>query len=89
MGASMWGGNLEQMGALDSQFQAQAQTVTDLQSRINATLGNTAWTGPAADRFRNEWHSQFVPALNKLNQALVENASIVRNRRAAIQTATS
>ncbi|MCU1462713.1 MAG: hypothetical protein JWO37_2788 [Acidimicrobiales bacterium] len=88
MGADMWGGNLDQMQTLDSTFTSQAQAVADLTSRIASTLHGTAWTGPAADRFRLDWSGQFQPALQKLGQALTDNATIVRNRRAAIETAT-
>jgi uncharacterized protein YukE len=84
----MWGGNLDQMQTLDSTFTSQAQAVVDLTSRISSTLQGTAWTGPAADRFRSDWNGQFQPALQKLEQALTDNAAIVRNRRAAIETAT-
>jgi uncharacterized protein YukE len=88
MGAAMWGGNLEQMQSLDSTFTSQAQAVADLTARITSTLQGTAWTGPAADRFRQDWSGQFQPALQKLQSALTDNAAIVRNRRAAIETAT-
>ena len=88
MGADMWGGNLDQMQALDSTFTGQAQAVGDLTARISSTLHGTAWTGPAADRFRQDWSGEFQPALVKLQEALTDNATIVRNRRAAIETAT-
>jgi uncharacterized protein YukE len=88
MGADMWGGNLDQMQTLDSTFTGQAQAVVDLTSRITSTLQGTSWTGPAAERFRQDWSGQFQPALQKLQQALTDNAAIVRNRRAAIETAT-
>lgn len=88
MGADMWGGNLDQMQSLDSTFTGQAQAVAELTSRITSTLNGTAWTGPAADRFRQDWSGQFQPALHKLQSALTDNAAIVRNRRAAIETAT-
>jgi uncharacterized protein YukE len=87
--ATMVGGSLEQMQVLEQRFTADAQAVGDLQRRVTATLGNTTWTGPAADRFRQEWNGTFVGALHRLQEALTENAALVRNRRQAIQTATS
>ena len=87
--SNMVGASLEQMQSLDRQFTADAQAVGELQRRISGALGNTAWTGPAADRFRNEWNGTFVSALTRLQEALTENATVVRNRREAIQTATA
>ena len=86
---TMVGGNLEQLQVLEHQFSADAQEVGDLQRRITATLGNTTWTGPAADRFRQEWNGSFVGALTRLQEALADNAAVVRSRTQAIQQATS
>ena len=86
---SMRGGNLQQMGDLSQRFNADADLVTDLESRITSVLGGTEWTGPAADRFRSDWDGQFRPALQKLTMALRENATIVQRRQEAIDTATT
>ncbi len=86
--SDMYGGNLAQMEQLMGSFTAQSQTVEQLQSAVTSTLGSTAWTGPAADRFRNEWETTFMGALNQLKAALVENATIVGKRREAIAVAT-
>lgn len=87
--ASIVGGSLEQMQALEHQFVSDAQGIAEIQRRISAAVTNTTWTGPAADRFRGEWNGTFVSALTRLQEALHENAAVVRNRRQAIQTATS
>ena len=84
----MLGGDLAQLDALRSTFGNQVQAVDALRGAVDGALGSTQWTGPAADRFRNEWASTFVPALRRLQEALSENASIVQNRRDAIQAAT-
>ena len=86
--SGMMGGDLAQLDALRKTFTDQVQTVDVLRSAVDGALGSTQWTGPAADRFRNEWASSFVPALRRLQEALTENASVVANRRDAIQTAT-
>ncbi|MDP9402056.1 MAG: hypothetical protein M3P85_01700 [Actinomycetota bacterium] len=88
MSMQMVGGSLEQMQVLEQQFTTDAQTVGELQQRITSRVSNTTWTGPAAERFRSEWNATFVGALTRLQEALNENAAIVRNRRQAIQTAT-
>ena len=86
--SGMMGGDLAQLDALRKIFTDQVQAVDVLRGAVDGTLGSTQWTGPAADRFRNEWASTFVPALRRLQDALTENASVVQNRREAIQTAT-
>ena len=87
--SNMVGGSLEQMQGLEQQLTTDAQTVGELQRRISSAVANTTWTGPAAERFRSEWNGTFVSALSRLQEALNENAMVVRNRRQAIQTATS
>ena len=84
----MMGGDLAQLDSLRRTFTDQSQAVDVLRGAVDGALGSTQWTGPAADRFRNEWASTFVPALRRLQEALNENASVVQNRREAIQTAT-
>ena len=84
----MMGGDLAQLDALRKTFGDQVQAVEVLRGAIDGALGSTQWTGPAADRFRNEWGSTFVPALRRLQDALTENGTIVANRRDAIQAAT-
>ena len=86
--SGMMGGDLGQLDVLRKTFTDQTQAVDALRGAVDGALGSTQWTGPAADRFRNEWSSSFVPALRRLQEALTENASIVQNRREAIQTAT-
>lgn len=72
------GGDLEHLQNLEQTFTRDAQAVTELQHRITSTLGSTVWQGAASDRFRQEWNGTFVPALNRLTEALTENASYVR-----------
>ena len=84
----MMGGDLAQLDALRKTFVDQTQAVDALRAAVDGALGSTQWTGPAADRFRSEWSSSFVPALRRLQEALTENAGVVQNRREAIQVAT-
>lgn len=86
---SMLGANPEQMRQLASTFRTEAGHVAELRTRMGASLGTTAWTGPAADRFREEWEGAFATALLRLEQALHENATTVDARLQAITTATS
>ena len=86
--SGMMGADLAQLDSLGKTFIDQGQAVEALRLAIDGALGSTQWTGPAADRFRNEWAATFVPALRRLQDALGENATVVQRRREAIQTAT-
>jgi hypothetical protein len=86
--SGMMGGDLAQLDVLRKTFVNQVEAVNALRSAVDGALGSTQWTGPAADRFRNEWASSFVPALQRLQAALTENSTVVSNRREAILAAT-
>lgn len=88
MSNGMMGGDLAQLDVLRKTFIDQTQAVEALRGAVDGALGSTQWTGPAADRFRNEWATSFTPALRRLQEALTDNATVVSNRREAIQTAT-
>src|SRR3954453_17483251 len=87
--ATMVGGDLEQLQVLEHQFRADAEVVAELRARISNVLGATAWTGPAAEQFRQEWNGTFAGALAQLAAALGENAAVVASRRQAIFAATA
>jgi uncharacterized protein YukE len=83
----MQGADIMQMQQLEQRLQQESVAVKDLMNRINQSLTNTQWTGPAADRFKQEWSENFVKALNTLSEALGQNASAVRNRWQAFEAA--
>ncbi|MGH8999434.1 MAG: WXG100 family type VII secretion target [Acidimicrobiia bacterium] len=83
----MQGADIMQMQDLERRLQSESGAVTELQTRINSALANTQWTGPAADRFRQEWESNFSKALRTLSEALGQNAAAVRNRWQAFEAA--
>ena len=85
---TMVGGNLEQLSALEAKLRAESEAVGELTKRITAALANTMWSGPASDRFRADWQSNFCRALAGLQQSLNDNAVAVASRREAIQAAT-
>lgn len=87
--AMVVGGDLEQLTVLEQRFRNDAQSVTELRARITSVLSSTAWTGPAAERFRGEWNGTFSTALNNLAGALQENAGVIASRRQAIAAATA
>jgi uncharacterized protein YukE len=87
--ATMVGGDLEQLTVLEQRFRSDSQEVAELRARITSVLSSTSWSGPAAERFRQEWNSTFSSALNNLATALQENAGVVAGRRQAIAAATA
>ena len=87
--ATMVGGDLEQLVVLEQQFRNDSQAVAELRARITSVLASTAWTGPAAERFRQEWNGSFSTSLANLSGALQDNAGLVASRRQAIASATA
>jgi hypothetical protein len=80
------GGNPEQLAALRASFDRHGQTLDELAASIRSQLDATAWHGPAADRLRAEWGSEFEPSLRRLRAALAEaGAEGARRREALLQ----
>lgn len=83
----MTGADIAQMEQLERTLSQESQAVKELQQRIHNTLMSTNWTGPAADRFKQEWSENFSKALNTLSDALGQNAAAVKNRTEAFRAA--
>ena len=69
MSMTMYGANPEQLNALGRSLQHQIEAIDSVTSAVSAALGGTTWTGPARDRFEQEWNTTFRTALNRLNEA--------------------
>ena len=78
------GGQIEELAALKQRFDKEGSTVHELTSAIDGQLNNTWWVGPASDRFRQAWQSEYKPALAKLQNALVVAGNEVAKRRQAL-----
>jgi len=59
----------QQLTELGHTLQRQIDVINGLTSTVSSALMNTTWTGPAHDRFEQEWNTTFRTALNRLNQA--------------------
>ena len=81
------GGELEQLTGLKSTFANQSGNVSELTANIRAQLGNTHWEGPAAERFRSSWGSEFEPVLRNLRSSLEECGVEVARRADAAEAA--
>ena len=84
IGAEM--GQLQQLGQT---FTRESQQVGQLTAAIGGQVTNTWWKGPAADRFRSAWESEFAPTLRRLEAALLEASGEVSRRHDALQQAGS
>jgi len=87
--ATFVGGNLEQLATLTAAFSREGDEVERLNRSIDASLGQTQWTGLVADEFRRRWHEEFQPMLVNLHDALLEASRVVAVRRDAIDQATN
>jgi WXG100 family type VII secretion target len=82
IGAEM--GQLQQLG---QSFTRESQTVAQLVSTIGGQVQNTWWKGPAADRFRASWESEFAPTLRRLEAALQQASQEIHRRHDALTQA--
>jgi WXG100 family type VII secretion target len=82
------GGQLDEMAQLSRTFTGNGGQAQQIKVTIDRALAGTAWTGPAADRFRASWQ-QFSPSLDRLHEALTEAGHEVEQRRRALEQATS
>ena len=69
---SQMGGDLEQLATLRASLLQQSQVIEQLTATVRGQLGGTTWHGPAAERFRGAWASEFEPSLRRLQAALQE-----------------
>lgn len=84
---SRMGGDLEQLAQLRTALLQQSQAIEQLTATVRQQLANTTWHGPAAERFRGAWTSDFEPSLRRLQAALQEAGVEVGRRRDALQQA--
>jgi len=86
---SQMGADLEQLAALRGAFVQQSEVIERLAGTIRNQLGDTTWHGPAAERFRGAWTSDYEPSLRRLQSALHEAGIEVGRRREALLQAGS
>ena len=83
---SQMGANLEDLAALRTAFANHAAALESVATQMRNQLHGTSWQGPASDRFREAWASDFEPTLRRLQTALHEaGAEVARRRDALIQ----
>ncbi len=84
IGAEM--GQLQQLGQT---FSREGQNVAQLTAAISSQVNTTWWKGPAADRFRSAWESEFAPMMRRLEAALQQASQEVGRRHDALSQAGS
>ena len=84
---SHMGGDLEQLARLRTSLLQQAQVIEQLTATVRQQLADTTWHGPAAERFRGAWGSDFEPTLRRLQAELQEAGVEVGRRRDALHQA--
>jgi uncharacterized protein YukE len=89
MSAQMLGGEIDTMQALKGKLDEQSNSVATLTATLDSQVHGTVWQGPAADRFREVWDSQFKATLNQLRQALADASGEVASRAEALRVATA
>lgn len=83
------GGEINQLASLKSNFDRQSGHVQEVLSTIRGELASVYWKGPAADRFRTSWQSDYEPMLRRMEQSLLDAAAEVERRRQALIQAGS
>lgn len=81
---AVWGLDVEQVRTLSSKLNQEASTIQQVLSTLTSQLGNTQWSGPDAEQFRNDWSSTHTVALNRVINAL-QDASQRASQNAAAQ----
>ncbi|BAN00645.1 WXG100 family type VII secretion target [Ilumatobacter coccineus] len=59
----------DELASLGGTLKAQIEAVNTIITSVDNPLGSIAWTGPAKEKFTQEWSGNFKSALVKLNEA--------------------
>jgi uncharacterized protein YukE len=78
------GGTVEQMTTMGSKFGTEADTIGHLVARVTTQLNTTDWEGGAAQRFRDQWNSEFKGVFTKVEAGLRECGTEINKRAAAL-----
>lgn len=73
--------SLEAMDVLAGTFREQAGSVASVRGAVTGRMGDTRWTGLAADAFRDRWTNEYEPVLRRLEEDMGELAKYVSSKR--------
>ncbi|RAM38142.1 WXG100 family type VII secretion target [Arthrobacter globiformis] len=85
---ALLGADVEALRNLGTRLTAGSNDIQNQKNQLNNQLDGVDWRGPDADRFRDEWRSNHLPALERVARAL-EEAGQQANRNAQQQTEAS
>jgi WXG100 family type VII secretion target len=85
----MWGANLHQLNDLAADLHGKSTELNSQVKRLKKKVAATGWSGPDADRFRQEWESKFEPSLRKISEDLDQASRDVRRSGSSQQRASS
>ncbi len=66
---TMFGANPDELHALGTTLRQQIAVGDGIVRSVDGPVGSIAWTGPARDRFVEEWNTGFRTALVRLTDA--------------------
>jgi hypothetical protein len=90
MKMAVWGLDVTQVRQLSTQLNRQADAIQQSLSTLTSALHGTQWTGPDAEKFRNEWSSSHTSALKSVINALQEAGQLAaRNADSQEQTSNA
>lgn len=87
MATGIIGADVEQLHQLGDQLRLKPADIEALITAVTGALGNTAWQGPARERFESEWSSSFRPALTRLMDAFDAAGNECKSRATALHHA--
>ncbi|MGD8196095.1 WXG100 family type VII secretion target [Herbiconiux sp. P18] len=81
MTGGFWGADADQLRALAKDFDQKATQLSGMASTLTASInGASAWSGPDAALFKQDWNSTYRASLTSANQSLLAAASaLVKN----------
>ncbi len=77
----------ESLDDLASKCGRQAESVGDIGRTVTGDIENTQWHSPAAEAFRADWSGTYLPALQKLQEALQGLGEAAKQRAQAYRDA--
>ncbi|MEJ1229647.1 MAG: hypothetical protein WDM88_01865 [Galbitalea sp.] len=83
MAGAFWGLDVEGVRALATNLDTDGDQIDQILSKLTGILSSTQWSGPDADKFRNDWQGAHSTALRNVSQALHDTATLARSNAAA------
>ena len=85
---AVWGADVDQLKTLGTKLTTGADAIEAQKNELTSRLDTVQWTGPDAQKFRDEWSGTHMVSLNKVVEAL-RTAGTRATRNAEEQTTAS